>query len=162
MEDRRKLVACLELCGKSDHEITRLLDGADRKGELSDDPFVPQRIQDYMDKAKVSFLFILKVVSTVQALQTFFSPFNLHSAVYHLKLHPLFTSQHDPSRFASLRRTVESARLEILALENQLNEQEKCHLEQIAMLENERRLNAKDREAERNQYEGRIAELSNQ
>ena len=92
----------------------------------------------------------------------FFSPFNLHSAVYHLKLHPLFTSQHDPSRFASLRRTVESARLEILALENQLNEQEKCHLEQIAMLENERRLNAKDREAERNQYEGRIAELSNQ
>ena len=54
MEDRRKLVACLELCGKSDHEITRLLDGADRKGELSGDPFVPQRIQDYMDKAKVS------------------------------------------------------------------------------------------------------------
>ena len=43
-----------------------------------------------------------------------------------------------------------------------MNEQEKCHLEQIAMLENERRLNAKDREAERNQYEGRIAELSNQ
>ena len=80
MEDRRKLVACLELCGKSDHEITRLLDGADRKGELSDDPFVPQRIQDYMDKAKVSFLFILKI-STVQTLQTYcFSPFNLHSA----------------------------------------------------------------------------------
>merc|ERR1711970_561543 len=55
----------------------------------------------------------------------------------------------------------ESARLEILALENQLNEQEKCHLEQIAMLENERRLNAQDREAERNQYESRIGELSN-
>ena len=60
MEDRRKLVACLELCGKSDHEITRLLDGADRKGELSDDPFVPQRIQDYMDKAKVILYSFLK------------------------------------------------------------------------------------------------------
>ena len=67
------------------------------------DEFVPQRVQDYMDKAK-----------------------------------------HDPSRFASLRRTVESARLEILALENQLMEQEKCHLEQIALMENERRLNARD------------------
>ena len=68
MEDRRKLVACLELCGKSDHEITRLLDGADRKGELSDDPFVPQRIQDYMDKAKVSFF----LISTVQTFANIF------------------------------------------------------------------------------------------
>ena len=41
-------------------------------------------------------------------------------------------------------------------------EQEKCHLEQIALMENERRLNARDREAERNQYETRIGELSNQ
>ena len=70
--------------------------------------------------------------------------------------------QHDPGRFASLRRTVESARLEILALENQIMEQEKCHLEQIALMENERRLNARDREAERVQYESRIGELSNQ
>ena len=82
--------------------------------------------------------------------------------LFYSQFHLLPTPQHDPSRFASLRRTVESARLEILALENQLNEQEKCHLEQIAMLENERRLNAQDREAERNQYESRIGELSNQ
>lgn len=40
-------------------------------------------------------------------------------------------------------------------------EQEKCHLEQIALMENERRLNARDREAERTQYETRIGELSN-
>ena len=73
-----------------------------------------------------------------------------------------FFFQHDPGRFASLRRTVESARLEILALENQIMEQEKCHLEQIALMENERRLNARDREAERVQYESRIGELSNQ
>ena len=61
-----------------------------------------------------------------------------------------------------MKRTEESGRLEILALENQLMEQEKCHLEQIALMENERRLNARDREAERTQYETRIAELSNQ
>ncbi len=61
-----------------------------------------------------------------------------------------------------MRPTVESGRLEILALEAQLMEQEKCHLEQISMMENERRLNARDREAERVQYEERIAELSNQ
>ena len=97
-----------------------MLDNADKRGDLGLDEFVPQRVQDYMDKAK-----------------------------------------HDPSRFASLRRTVESARLEILALENQLMEQEKCHLEQIALMENERRLNARDREAERSGYEQRIGELSN-
>ena len=54
MEDRRKMVACLELCGKSDREITQLLDNADKRGDLGIDPFVPQRIQDYIDKAKVS------------------------------------------------------------------------------------------------------------
>lgn len=123
LEDRRKVVALLELSGKSDHEVTKLLDHQDKmtRGEGADrDDFVPQRIQDYMDKAKK-----------------------------------------DPSKFASLRRTTESGRLDILALENQLMEQEKCHLEQISMMENERRLNARDREAERVQYETRIAELSN-
>ena len=49
------MVACLELCGKSDREITQLLDNADKRGDLGTDPFVPQRIQDYIDKAKVSF-----------------------------------------------------------------------------------------------------------
>ena len=48
------MVACLELCGKSDREITQLLDNADKRGDLGSDPFVPQRIQDYIDKAKVS------------------------------------------------------------------------------------------------------------
>jgi hypothetical protein len=52
--------------------------------------------------------------------------------------------------------------LEILALENQIMEQEKCHLQQISMMENERRLNARDREAERAQFEARIAEMANQ
>ena len=53
MEDRRKVVACLELCGKSDNDITKMLDGADKRGDLGMDAFVPQRIQDYIDKAKV-------------------------------------------------------------------------------------------------------------
>ena len=53
MEDRRKVVACLELCGKSDNDITKMLDGADKRGDLGIDAFVPQRIQDYIDKAKV-------------------------------------------------------------------------------------------------------------
>ena len=39
-----------------------------------------------------------------------------------------FFFQRDPGRFASLRRTVERARLEILALENQFMEQKKCHV----------------------------------
>ena len=47
------MVACLELCGKSDNDITKLLDGADKRGDLGMDAFVPQRIQDYIDKAKV-------------------------------------------------------------------------------------------------------------
>jgi hypothetical protein len=53
MENRRKVVALLELSGKSDHEVTKLLDAADKRGDLGRDAFVPQRIQDYMDKAKV-------------------------------------------------------------------------------------------------------------
>ena len=54
MEDRRKVVACLELCGKSDNDVTKMLDAADKRGDLGIDVFVPQRIQDYIDKAKVS------------------------------------------------------------------------------------------------------------
>ena len=42
-----------------------------------------------------------------------------------------FLFQSDPSRFAALKRSAESGRLEILALENQLLEQERCHLEQV-------------------------------
>ena len=53
MEDRRKVVACLELCGKNDNDITKMLDAADKRGDLGMDAFVPQRIQDYIDKAKV-------------------------------------------------------------------------------------------------------------
>ena len=53
MEDRRKVVACLELCGKSDNDVTKMLDAADKRGDLGMDAFVPQRIQDYIDKAKV-------------------------------------------------------------------------------------------------------------
>ena len=56
MEDRRKVVACLELCGKSDNDITKMLDGADKRGDLGMDAFVPQRIQDYIDKAKVCLI----------------------------------------------------------------------------------------------------------
>ena len=50
------MVACLELCGKSDTEITKLLDGSDKRGDLGLDQFVPQRIQDFMDKAKVCMM----------------------------------------------------------------------------------------------------------
>ena len=53
LEDRRKVVALLELSGKSDNEVTKMLDAADKRGDLGTDAFVPQRIQDYMDKAKV-------------------------------------------------------------------------------------------------------------
>ncbi len=54
LEDRRKVVALLELAGKSDQEVTKLLDQADKRQDLGLDAFVPQRLQDYMDKAKVS------------------------------------------------------------------------------------------------------------
>ena len=53
LEDRRKVVALLELAGKSDQEVTKLLDQADKRQDLGLDAFVPQRLQDYMDKAKV-------------------------------------------------------------------------------------------------------------
>ncbi len=59
LEDRRKVVALLELSGKSDHEVTKLLDAADKRGHLGLDPFVPQRVQDYMDKAKVTLQLFL-------------------------------------------------------------------------------------------------------
>jgi len=39
--------------------------------------------------------------------------------------------QSDPARFAALKRSAESNRLEVLALENQILEQERCHLEQV-------------------------------
>ena len=57
MEDRRKVVACLELCGKSDNDVTKMLDAADKRGDLGMDAFVPQRIQDYIDKAKVCIMY---------------------------------------------------------------------------------------------------------
>ena len=51
------MVACLELCGKSDNDITKMLDAADKRGDLGMDAFVPQRIQDFIDKAKVGLIF---------------------------------------------------------------------------------------------------------
>ena len=52
--------------------------------------------------------------------------------------------------------------MEILTLEHQLLEQEKCHMEQVSTLENERRLHARDQDGVRDQYESRIKELSQQ
>ena len=65
MEDRRKVVACLELCGKSDNDVTKMLDAADKRGDLGMDAFVPQRIQDFIDKAKVGLIFSFVCFLTV-------------------------------------------------------------------------------------------------
>lgn len=72
MEDRRKVVALLELSGKSDHEITKLLDAADKRGDLGIDAFVPQRIQDYIDKAAVNIKKFIALDTAIAFSTTFF------------------------------------------------------------------------------------------
>ena len=41
LEDRRKVVALLGLSGKSDNEVTKMLDAADKRGDMGTDAFVP-------------------------------------------------------------------------------------------------------------------------
>ena len=68
--------------------------------------------------------------------------------------------QNEPERLSSLKRTAGCTKLQMTALETQLVEQEKCHLEQLSQLENERKVNLRDRETERAQFEHRIKDLS--
>ena len=122
MENRRKVIALLELAGKTDVEITRVLDNEDKVGQgiVLQSSFVSQRVKNYIERAKK-----------------------------------------EPGKIHELIRASGTSRLEIISLENQLIEQEKCHLKQISQLENERRLGSRDRDAEREQLEHRINELSN-
>ena len=51
-------MALLELTGRNDRDITKLLDEADKVRFKTDKPttgdeFIPQRLYDYMEKAKV-------------------------------------------------------------------------------------------------------------
>jgi len=121
LENRRKIVALLELAGQTDQELVRMLDNEDRMnlGISLEGDFVPQRIRRYIEKIK-----------------------------------------EEPERLSSLRRTAGCSKLQMTALENQLLEQEKCHLQQLSQLENERKLSQRDREAERAQFEHRIKDLS--
>ena len=56
-----------------------MLDEADRRGDLGSDAFVPQRIQDYLDKAKVKTCFSIMQCFIDQAL--IFKSFLLHSTI---------------------------------------------------------------------------------
>jgi len=122
MENRRKVIALLELAGKTDADITRVLDNEDKLGTgiFLQSSFVSQRVKSYIERAKK-----------------------------------------EPGKIHELIRASGTSRLEIISLEHQLVEQEKCHMNQISQLENERRLTSHDRDAERNQMERRINELSN-
>lgn len=66
-------MALLELSGKSDHEITKLLDAADKRGDLGIDAFVPQRIQDYIDKAAVNIKKFIALDTAIAFSTTFFA-----------------------------------------------------------------------------------------
>jgi len=122
LENRRKVLALLEMVGQTDQDLVRMLDNEDRVEEgvinLEGD-FVPQRIRRYIERIR-----------------------------------------NEPERLGSLKRTAGCSKLQITALESQLVEQEKCHLQQISQLENERKLGLRDREAERAQFEHRIHDLS--
>jgi len=122
LENRRKVLALLEMLGQTDQELVRMLDNQDRveAGIVTlEGEFVPQRIRRYIEKIR-----------------------------------------NEPERLNSLKRTAGSSKLQMTALEAQLVEQEKCHLEQLSQLENERKMSQRDREAERAQFEHRIKDLS--
>ena len=121
MENRRKIIALLELAGKTDNDIKRVLDNEDKVGQgiFLQSSFASQRVKDYIERAKK-----------------------------------------EPGKIHELARTAGTARLEIISLENQLIDQEKCHMNQISQLESERRISKRDRDSERDQFEHRINELS--
>ena len=140
----------LEICGKTDEDISRVIAQADREAdELANeggsqrDVYMPPRIKHYLQVSKVSNYIIMLFL-----LQEY----------NHLYIYILF--QKHPSKI-HLKRTHEGLKMEILALENQVQEQEKCHMEQISTLENERRLHSRDQGCIRDQYETRIAEMGN-
>ena len=122
MENRRKVIALLELAGKTDVDITRILDNEDKLGQgmFLQSNFVSQRVKKYIDRTR-----------------------------------------NEPGKIHELSRASGTSRLEIISLENQLVEQEKCHMAQIVQLENEQRLSCRERDSERDQFEHRINELSN-
>ena len=55
MENRRKVIALLELAGKPDADITRVLDNEDKLGTgiFLQSSFVSQRVKSYIERAKV-------------------------------------------------------------------------------------------------------------
>ena len=59
-------------------------------------------------------------------------------------------------------RTPQSLRLEIATLEAQLLDQERYHVEQVSVLENERRVREKECDALRDQFNAKMAELAKQ
>jgi len=121
MENRRKIIVLLELAGKTDSDIKRVLDNEDKMGQgiFLQSTFASKRVKDYIERAK-----------------------------------------NEPGKIHELVRASGTARLEIISLENQLVDQEKCHLSQISQLESERRISIRDRDSEREQFEHRINELS--
>ncbi len=75
-----------------------------------------------------------------------------------LRKHVQATKDRPPRR--GLQKTTEGLKLEIASLEQQLTEQERCHLEQVSTLENERRILLRDQDAIFGQYEEKAAELA--
>ena len=55
MDNRRKICALLELAGKTDTEITRVLDNEDKvnEGFARQTNFMSQRVKKYIERAKV-------------------------------------------------------------------------------------------------------------
>ncbi len=59
-----------------------------------------------------------------------------------------------------IQKTAGSLKLEIASLESQLLEQERCHLEQVSALENERRILRREQDQLLGQYEEKAGELA--
>jgi hypothetical protein len=55
VENRRKIIALLELAGKTDTDITRILNNEDKLGQgiFLQSSFVSQRVKNYIERAKV-------------------------------------------------------------------------------------------------------------
>ena len=61
-----------------------------------------------------------------------------------------------------INRSVQGLRLEIATLESELLDQERCHVEQVSTLENERRLREAECDALRRQFQEKLAEMARQ
>ena len=134
MELRKKYLYVLDISGKRDEEITTIVVNRAEREEAATAAEVAEGFADSLRR-----------------------PVGLATDIESLVLPLMIIFQ-----AAKLSRTPQSLRLEVATLEAQLLDQERYHVEQVSVLENERRVREKECDALREQFNVKMTELANQ